>query len=397
MIKAEQFFRHITTYNYGMVSGVPCSFLTPIINYAITEPDFRYISAANEGDAVAIAAGSTLGGHPALAIMQNSGLGNAVNPITSLLHTFRIPILFIITLRGDPELGDEPQHELMGKITGDLLDSLNVNWSYFPEDANEIEPSLACAEQTIRGHHLPYAFVMRKGSVGKEELIEGKEKSLLKKRNDQVLFFSKGGSEKNPSRREALQRIVEITTNSNCVVIATTGYTGRELFALADRPNHLYMVGSMGCASSLALGLALARPDIHVIVIDGDGAALMRLGNFTTIGSYAPQNLTHILLDNGVHDSTGGQATTSPGLSFAHIASECGYRCCLKGDCLSLIDHLLKEERKAGPNFGHLTIRRGTSQQLPRPTMKPHQVRERFMKNIEIDCKQSFSRHSSTS
>ena len=166
------------------------------------------------------------------------------------------------------------------------------------------------------------------------------------------------------------------------MVIATTGYTGRELFAIADRPNHLYMVGSMGCASAFGLGLALARPDLQVVVVDGDGAALMRMGNFATLGSYGGGNLTHLLLDNEAHDSTGAQATVSANVRFADIAAACGYAASFEGNDVALVDELLALQGLDGPRFGHLKIRTGTLENLPRPSVTPPEVLRRLMNHI---------------
>jgi phosphonopyruvate decarboxylase len=185
-----------------------------------------------------------------------------------------------------------------------------------------------------------------------------------------------------PTRTQVLDRIVGLTPLQGSIVIATTGYTGRELYALCDRANQLYVVGSMGCASSLALGLSMARPDLRVTVIDGDGAALMRLGNFATIGAYGGSNLVHIVLDNGVHESTGGQATVSSGMSFAKVAQACGYGLALEGDDLALLDALNADGSDAGARFGVLKIKRGTPAGLPRPDLTPVQVRDRLMSHI---------------
>jgi phosphonopyruvate decarboxylase len=165
-------------------------------------------------------------------------------------------------------------------------------------------------------------------------------------------------------------------------VLASTGFCGRELYALDDRPNQLYMVGSMGCLTPFALGLALARPDLHVVALDGDGAALMRMGVFATLGAYGPANLTHLLLDNGAHDSTGGQATVSPQVSFAGVAAACGYASAVEGDDLAIIDELFASPPLDGPRFVRLTIRRGTPDGLPRPTITPPDVKTRLMRHI---------------
>ena len=165
-------------------------------------------------------------------------------------------------------------------------------------------------------------------------------------------------------------------------MIGTTGYTGRELFALDDRANQLYMVGSMGCASSFALGVSLARPDLEVTVADGDGAGLMRMGNFATIGSYGRNNLAHVLLDNGVHESTGSQATVSANVSFADIAAACGYGMALDGAGLAVIRELYARKDVDGARFAHLRIVPGTGADLPRPDTSPRDVLRRLMAHI---------------
>ena len=184
------------------------------------------------------------------------------------------------------------------------------------------------------------------------------------------------------SRSDALTRIIANTPLQDTVIIATTGYSGRELFAINDRSNQLYMVGSMGCASSLGLGLALSRPDLRVVVVDGDGAALMRMGNFATIGTYGGGNLIHILLDNEVHDSTGAQATVAGNVAFAEIAAACGYGLVCSGNDPAIIDQALSTVPDEGPRFVHLKIKPGTIDKLPRPDITPEAVVKRLMNHI---------------
>ncbi|MGI8739582.1 MAG: phosphonopyruvate decarboxylase [Gammaproteobacteria bacterium] len=380
MIEARDFVERARDFGYHRYAGVPCSFLTPFIDYAIADDNLVYVSSANEGDAVAICAGAFLGGQRPIAMMQNSGLGNAVNPLVSLAHAFRIPMLLIVTLRGDPELNDEPQHQLMGEMTGGVLDAMRIPWEYFPTDAGRIEETLRRAESHMSDMMRPYALVMRKDSVARSDSTQ---RHKLRYDRDQKARI--GGAHTltaRLSRAKVLQRVVEMTAQPNTVVIATTGYTGRELYALSDRPNHLYMVGSMGCASSLGMGLAMTRPDLRVVVLDGEGAALMRMGNFATLGAYGGGNLVHILLDNEAHDSTGAQATVSNNVSFAGIARACGYPIALEDDNLSILDHLLGGTGRIGPRFGCLKIRTGTLEVLPRPTLSPAEVRARFMAHI---------------
>ena len=185
-----------------------------------------------------------------------------------------------------------------------------------------------------------------------------------------------------PPRHEALARIVGLTPESTTVVIATTGYTGRELYALKDRVNQLYMVGPMGCASSLGLGLALARPDLTVVIVDGDGAALMRMGNLAIIGAYGRDNLYHVVLDNEAYESTGAQGTVSGGVDFASVAQACGYGLAMTGDGLGVLDELFAHPAARGPRLAHVKIRIGTPGNLPRPQVRPPEVLRRLMAHI---------------
>jgi phosphonopyruvate decarboxylase len=383
VIEAADFVDCARDFGYRYYAGVPCSFLTPLINYVIADQS-TFVSSANEGDAVATCAGAVLGGRKAVVMMQNSGLGNAINPLTSLTHVFRLPILLLVTLRGDPDLNDEPQHRLMGRITGRLLDTMEIPWEYFPTKADRIEAVFQRAEDYMARELRPYALLVRKGSIARNGVPSDSDEAAL----SQLHHFCNGKSlapvlQRRLRRGDVLRRVVELTPERKTVVIATTGHTGRELYAVADRSNQLYMVGSMGCASSLGLGLAMARPDLRVVVIDGDGAALMRMGNFATVGAYGRANLIHILLDNEVHDSTGAQATVSPGVAFAHIAEACGYAMALEGDELGALDALFTERpHHAGARFGHIKIRPGSSRRLPRPELSPSEVRQRLMTHI---------------
>jgi phosphonopyruvate decarboxylase len=181
--------------------------------------------------------------------------------------------------------------------------------------------------------------------------------------------------------RTAVLRAVVAHSSLDSAVLATTGFCGRELFAVNDRPNQLYMVGSMGCLLPLAIGLSLARPSLRVIALDGDGAALMRLGAFATAGAYAPANLKHLLLDNGVHDSTGGQATVAPQVSFGEIAAACGYASALETDDVSRLQGWL-EDRRPGPHFARMLTKPGSPQDLPRPSMGPVEVKTRWQRHF---------------
>jgi phosphonopyruvate decarboxylase len=295
-------------------------------------------------------------------------------------------VLLIITLRGEPGLSDEPQHELMGQITGRILDELQIPWDWFPKTAGDVEGALTVAQWQMDKSGLPYAFVMRKGSVAPVSVqSEWRAESRFDEGGGTIDFEA----EPELSRSDALRAVIEATPEAETVVIGTTGYTGRELFALADRPNQLYMVGSMGCAGSLGLGLALARPDRRIVVVDGDGAALMRMGHMAVVGAYGEENFHHLLLDNGVHESTGGQATVSGAVRFAGVARHCGYRRTAAGTGRAQLESFL--EGREGPSLLHLGIRRGVPDNLPRPDVSPRQVRSRLMKHIGAEAPWSES------
>jgi phosphonopyruvate decarboxylase len=389
VIEARHFVEAARERGFEWYAGVPCSYLTPFINYVLQDPSLHYVSMANEGDAVALIAGVALAGVPGgghrrgIAMMQNSGLGNAVSPLTSLTWTFRLPQLLIVTWRGQPGVPDEPQHALMGPITPAMLDTMEVRWELFPTEAAAIGPALDRAIAHMDATGRPYALVMQKGSVATYPLKPGADAiDVRSARAVADLEPRRVAPAARVSRQEALREVVKRTAPASTAVLASTGFCGRELYAIEDRPNHLYMVGSMGCVVPLALGLALARPDLRVVALDGDGAALMRMGAFATVGAYGPPNLWHLLLDNGAHDSTGGQATVSPNVSFAEIAAACGYAASLDTDALGAVSAWLDLPPSNGPHFARLLIRPGTPADLPRPAITPVDVKTRMMQHF---------------
>jgi phosphonopyruvate decarboxylase len=389
MIEAQQFIEAARVHGFEWYAGVPCSYLTPFINYVLQDPSLHYLSMANEGDAVALIAGVALAGDVSrphrrgIAMLQNSGLGNAVSPLTSLTWTFRLPQLLIVTWRGQPGVPDEPQHALMGQITPAILETMDIPWEMFPTDAGAIEPALQRATAHMDATGRPYCLLMQKESVAACPLEPGA--AVLTKKYASTSAVIDGKSmfmESRPSRTDALRVVVAHTPGKVTAVLASTGFCGRELWALHDRPNQFYMVGSMGCLMPLALGLALARPDLRVVALDGDGAALMRLGAFATVGAYGPPNLMHLLIDNGVHDSTGGQSTVSPVISFADIAAACGYASSLETDDVSRIAAWLDEKPLRGSRFARLLSRPGSPDGLPRPSTGPEEVKKRLMNHF---------------
>jgi phosphonopyruvate decarboxylase len=373
MIQAASFVSQAREMGFRLFTGVPCSYLKPLINYVIDAPALDYVGAANEGDAVAVAAGADLAGRRAVVMFQNSGFGNAVNPLTSLNATFHIPALLITTWRGEPGgAPDEPQHELMGQITPELFDVLRIRWEFFPQAEGEVGPVLARAVRHMEATRLPYGLVMRKGAVAPHPL---RARPAARPPAAEVLPAPAWPAER-PGRDEVLRR-VQAAAGPTDAVVATTGYTGRALYALDDRPSQLYLVGSMGCASSVGLGLALAQPRRRVLVIDGDGAALMRLGALATIGDRRPPNLVHVLLDNEMHESTGGQAAVSSSVDLSAVARACGYPRVVRAADLDACTRALQDGGKE-LTFVHVKTGPGENKDLPRPTVTPRQVAERF-------------------
>jgi phosphonopyruvate decarboxylase len=373
MIISDDFLVASRARNIDFYTGVPCSFLTSLINRTISASNLDYVAAASEGEAVAIAAGAWLAGRHTAVMCQNSGLGNTVNPLTSLNFPFRIPTLLIVTWRGQPGIQDEPQHELMGEITAGLLDILRIGHAMFPSEATAIASALDVAVSKMTALGLPYALIMPQGTVGDE--VSPPSASALSPVRGTTIDLCRNGAW--PRRDEILQRVLNGVPDT-AAIIATTGKAGRELFTLADRKQHLYLVGSMGCASGLGLGVALntRRP---VIVLDGDGAALMKLGTLATIGATGPDNLIHIVLDNGVYDSTGGQATVSPTVDFAAVALACNYRLAISCDSVIAFDSALARALAMnGPTLVHARIQPGSIEKLGRPTVSPQQVARRF-------------------
>jgi phosphonopyruvate decarboxylase len=375
MIRAASFLAASRHAGFGLASGVPCSDLGTLVTAFGAAPGFRYVGAANEGDAVAIASGAVLGGTSACVLMQNSGLGNAVNPLTSLNLVLRIPVLLVVAWRGAP-VGppDEPQHAVMGRITTGLLDLLGIPWERLPHD----EPALAAAFGRA-GAHLgqgtPYAFVVGKGTVEPARRITAPATTALPAVPTAV-SGDPAWSRVRPARRDAIAA-VQRALGPRDVLLATTGYAGREMMAGGDRPNQLAMVGSMGCAGSLALGLACSRPAHRIVVLDGDGAALMRLGALATIGYERPPNLVHVLLDNEAHDSTGGQATVAGHCDLGAIAAACGYPRVERAASSEALHAVV-----AGPTpeltFVHAKIASGSEPAPPRPATGPAEAAARL-------------------
>lgn len=436
MLDTQAFGGYLQNIGLKQFVGVPCSYLAPLINYAINENAF--IMANNEGDAVAIASGISLANvqdskdnqasNYGVVLMQNSGLSNALSPLTSLNYTFKIPILGFVSLRGErDEEGkniDEPQHELLGVITDKLLHTCKIKYaildSHMQSAKNQVQEALK-----ILKTKQSFFFIIRDKTFAKVALCNNlqiyapsrlnhhlfipnppvqdssikDEKSQDSKGFTQSIIKDSSVSLRNtkstnlatpPTRLQALEILHTLALDSKAILLASTGKCGRELYEIKDTPNQLYMVGSMGCVSSLALGIAL-KSRHKVIAIDGDSALLMRLGALSTNAYYAKVrdtgNFCHILLDNQSHDSTGGQFNLSPFVDFASIAESCGYdkvNIAYNLNDFQKYINLFLEANAGGAHFIYLAIKKGSKENLGRPKILPQDVAKRLSNFLSL-------------
>jgi len=356
---------------FNFFAGVPDSLLQPFYNYLVNKFGIsdRHIIAPNEGCAVAIAAGHYLAtGETPVVYLQNSGIGNIINPVASLLNdrVYAIPVLFIIGWRGEPGTKDEPQHICQGEITLKLLEDIDIKTIVIGKDTNEEDFENALLEfERLFSEGKSAAFLIRKGAMhyGSEVLYK----------NDNILV-----------REDVIRQIVNAAGNG--VIVATTGKASRELYEIREqnRQGHnrdFLTVGSMGHAGSIALGIALAKPDKKVWLIDGDGAALMHLGAMAQIGASCPHNLVHIVINNVSHESVGGAPTIAGKTDFVTIAKGCGYPVGLsvyKADELRRALEIAATARKL--SFIEVKTIIGSRPELGRPKISPRENKELFMK-----------------
>lgn len=375
MVRAEALTQAFVGSGARLSTGVPCSILGALFGRDAEDRVLPHVAATSEGEAIGIAAGHWLAGGVPLVMCQNSGLGNIVNPITSLVHACRMAFPILCSWRGEPGREDAPQHEMMGRRTIDVLEAIELGWSVLPRDECEALEVVRWAALEIDHRSAPHCLLVRQGTL-KGEAVTGvlAPSSAGGVRHDL-------GTARRTSRVDALEALLVASLPATAIV-ATTGHTGRELHALDDSPRHFYQLGAMGCAGAIGLGLAYTteRP---ILVIDGDGAALMKLGNMATIGGSRRPNLTHVVLDNGVHDSTGGQSTASPGIDLAAIALACGYASSVVCDGpADLADAVRAAQRTPGPHLVRVIIRPGTGAVPERPRMSAADMARRFRRFV---------------
>lgn len=370
MIEAAQFLAALRANGVGFFTGVPDSLLKDFYNHVVDHAGAgNDVIAANEGAALGLAAGHFMGtGEPALVYLQNSGLGNVVNPLTSLVdpEVYGIPVLLLIGWRGEPGVKDEPQHVKQGRVTPALLDALEIPHQILPDNPGQLDQAVALAVRQARERRGPVALVVRQGTFAKYA-------KRTQARSSHPL-----------SREEAISHVVELIS-PDAVVVSTTGMASRELFELRERRGEgherdFLTVGSMGHALAIALGVARTRPARPVYCLDGDGALLMHMGSLATVGQESPANLKHIVLNNGAHDSVGGQPTVAFQLDIPAIARACGYRWATRvDDAAALTQGLQQLQEQSGPALLEIRLRTGARPDLGRPTIPPARNLADFM------------------
>ncbi len=356
-------------------TGVPDSQLKALCNYLMNtygiDPE-HHIIAANEGNCTALAAGYHLAtGKVPVVYMQNSGEGNIINPVASLLNdkVYAIPVVFIIGWRGEPGIHDEPQHIYQGEITVKLLEDMGISTFVIGKDTADEEVAAIMAEfKKILAVGKDVAFVIRKEAITYDKKVKYKNENTM-------------------LREEIIQHIVKVSDKDP--IISTTGKASRELFETreANEQSHKFdflTVGSMGHSSSIALGVAINKPQQRIWCIDGDGAALMHMGSMAVIGTTKPRNLIHIVINNGAHESVGGMPTVAGYINLVGIAKACGYPNAVCVDNFTDLDKAL-ETAKASKELSLIEVKCsiGARSDLGRPTTTALENKQNFMEYLK--------------
>lgn len=366
MILCEKVYEVFKKNDIHYFTGVPDSILKEWINYIVDNQDkLIHRVAANEGAAIGHVAGYYLStGKTGVAYMQNSGLGNAIDPLTSLVNkdVFGIPMLLMIGWRGEPGRKDVCQHIKMGEVMLPLLNTLGIPYEIL--DVEKIDEQIKDVKEKAERENIPVALIVKRDFFSEY---------VAKKSGQKILEMN---------REEAMNVIVD-TFSGDEIVVATTGKTSREFFECrqARGQSHngdFYVVGSMGHASAIAMEIACQKPEKKVYIFDGDGALIMHAGTMATIGYYAPENLFHIVFDNGCYESTGGQLTVSDKMDIAVIAHGCNYKnaniCFKKEDIIRKVRGF-----KKGPAALIIRVKKGSRVDLGRPKISPRDNKEGFM------------------
>ena len=371
MIRPQFFYDTLAGYGINFYAGVPDSLLKNLCAYITDHADATHnIIAANEGGAMGLATGHYLAtGQIPVVYMQNSGEGNIINPLASLTDpdVYNIPVLLVIGWRGKPGVHDEPQHVKQGKVTTGLLNLMGIDYTVLSKEEDKAEAQIRKAVAYMQATKQCYALVIEKDTFDNYQL------STVNCQQELTL-----------SREEAIQIVAAALSEKDCIV-STTGMVSRELFEYRTAMNQSHerdflTVGSMGHASQIALGIALAQPERRVWCFDGDGACIMHMGSMAIVASKAPKRFVHVVFNNGAHDSVGGQPTVGLTIDLPTVAKAVGYKVCYSVEIKDkLAEFLGKMENLEGPVLLEVKVKKGKRKDLGRPTTTPIQNRKAFM------------------
>ena len=369
MITPAFFIEKLRENGIDCFAGVPDSLLKNVCAYITDNFDAQHnIITANEGAAVGLAAGHYLAtGKPACVYMQNSGEGNIINPLASLTdpEVYNIPVLLLIGWRGRPGVHDEPQHIKQGKVTLDLLATMGIGYAILSKEESQAGKQIEKAIEALSRKEV-YALIIEKDTFESYQLLNVEQNGL------------------SLTREEAIQTVASTLSDKDCIV-STTGMISRELFEYrtAKGQSHerdFLTVGSMGHASQIALGIAIAQPDRKVWCFDGDGAMIMHMGSLAIIGDKAPKNYVHVVFNNGAHDSVGGQPTVGLKIDLKAIANAVGYPHAFSVDNKADLSVILSEAKNLdGPILLEIKVRKGNRKDIGRPTTTPAYNKDLFM------------------
>jgi phosphonopyruvate decarboxylase len=374
MINVKEFFDELIDQGVSNFSGVPDSLLKNICGYISDHATpSQHLITANEGSAIALAVGQYIStGNPSLVYMQNSGFGNAINPLLSLADAkvYGVPMILMVGWRGEPGVKDEPQHIKQGEVMEQLLNACDLPYiTIGAETSNVCEVLKLAIEQTITNNQ-PVVLLVKKDTFESYEL-----KNIAPNISEM-------------SREDAINKVVDASEKDD-IFVSTTGMASRELFEIRVRNEQSHAqdfltVGSMGHANMIALGIA-QNTDRHVFCLDGDGASLMHLGNLTSIGQYGAKNFIHVLLNNAAHDSVGGQPTNASIVNIPSIAKACGYTSSISVSYINEIKIAVEFFKcQAGPHLLEVKVRKGSRTDLGRPTSTPLKNKEGLMRSLEL-------------
>lgn len=374
MIAPKFFYDSLLAQGVGFFSGVPDSLLKDFCAY-ITDytQSPNHIIAANEGAAVGLAAGYHIatGKYPVV-YLQNSGFGNIINPLLSLVdpEVYKIPIVFVMGWRGEPGTTDEPQHMKQGKVTESMLRSIDTKYVILEGSEEIITKQMDECFNYMKNNGAPFVFIIKKGTFSEYKLIK-----------ETMTNFELG--------REDALKIVLSSFKENDIIVSTTGMLSRELYEYREfmgqtHDNDFLTVGSMGHSSQIALGIALQKKDKKIYCLDGDGSIIMHMGSLSIIGDKSPHNFKHIVFNNGAHDSVGGQSTVGFSTDLCKIACACNYKQVFAAATKIDIERNIKEFILCeGPAFFEIKINKGYRENLGRPTTNPIQNKDSFMRSLK--------------